>query len=42
MNEKQIAFIVCVNDEMKYSECRYYLERLKLPQGYEKYIITVT
>lgn len=42
MNEKQIAFIVCVNDEMKYSECRYYLERLKLPQGYEKDIITVT
>ena len=41
MNEKQIAFIVCVNDEMKYSECRYYLERLRIPEGYAVEMIKI-
>ena len=26
MNEKKIAFIICVNDMSAYAECRYYQE----------------
>lgn len=42
MDEKQIAFIICVNDDVKYAECRYYLDRLIVPEGYEKDIVAVT
>lgn len=41
MNEKKVAFILCVNDEMEYSECRYYLDMLKIPEGYETDVIIV-
>lgn len=41
MNEEKIAFITCVNDEMEYAECLYYLERLKVPDGWKKDIITI-
>ena len=30
---KKIAFITCVNHEEWYSECRLYLEHLRLPDG---------
>ena len=30
----KIAFITCVNSEDWYSECRLYLEHLKLPEGF--------
>lgn len=41
MNNKKIAFIICVNDPMEFSECRFYLDRLILPDGYEKDIISI-
>lgn len=41
MNERQIAFITCVNDEEEYAECRYYLNRLYIPKGYSRDIISI-
>lgn len=41
MNHKKIAFILCVNDDTEFSECRFYLDRLILPEGFEKDIITI-
>lgn len=34
LNKQKIAFITCVNDEAEYAECRYYLDRLHVPDGY--------
>lgn len=34
MNEKGIAFIVCVNDDTYFDECQYYINRLHVPEGY--------
>ncbi len=34
MNNQKIAFITCVNDEAEYTECRYYIEKLHIPEGY--------
>ena len=34
MDKKKIAFITCVNDEAEYAECRFYLDRLHIPEGY--------
>lgn len=41
MDEHKVAFISCVNDEMEYAECRYYLERLLIPEGYSIDIIGI-
>lgn len=41
MNEKKIAFIICMNDEAEYAECRYYLDRLIIPEGFDKDLITI-
>ena len=41
MNEKKIAFITCVNNELEYAETLYYIERLVVPEGYETNIIAV-
>ena len=41
MNHKKITFILCVNDDTEFSECRFYLDRLILPEGFEKDIITI-
>lgn len=41
MNDKKIAFILCVNDEQELCECSYYLERLLVPEGYEAEVITI-
>jgi len=40
-NDKKIAFIICVNDINKVTECIYYLDRLKVPKGFEKDVITI-
>lgn len=41
--EKQfkIAFIICVNDLQEYSECKNYIDRLKLPNGYTKDVLVI-
>lgn len=41
MNDKKMAFILCVNDEQELCECSYYLERLLVPEGYEAEVITI-
>lgn len=41
MNTKKIAFIACVNDREEFAEAEFYLNRLILPEGFEKDIITV-
>ncbi len=42
LSDKKIAFIICVNDADIFGECRYYLDRLELPDGFEKDMITIT
>lgn len=34
LDNRQIAFITCVNNETEYEECCYYLDRLRIPDGY--------
>ena len=41
IDNKRIAFIICVNDEEEYAECQYYLNRLHIPEGYEMDIISI-
>ena len=41
MDDKKIAFITCVNDEVKYAECRSYLDRLYIPKDHTIDIINV-
>ena len=41
MNNNQIAFIMCTNDEQYCEECIRYINDLKIPDGYEIDIITV-
>lgn len=41
MNEKKIAFIMCVSDERQLSEACYYIGRLHVPEDYEIDIITI-
>lgn len=41
MNSKKVAFIICINDWQEYEECKFYLDRLHIPSGYEKDIITI-
>lgn len=41
MNHKKIAFIIAVNDELYFEECKWYLNRLQVPEGYEMNIVTV-
>lgn len=31
---KSIAFIICVNDDTYFEECLFYIDRLRLPEGY--------
>lgn len=35
MNNKKISFLTCVNNEETYKECLSYIEKLKVPSGYE-------
>lgn len=40
--EYEIAFIVCTNDDVYMKECRAYIERLIVPQGYTISIIEIS
>lgn len=37
----KISVITCTNNEQEYNECRFYLERLHIPEGYSLEIIPV-
>lgn len=41
MNARKICFILCVNNELYKRECISYIERLALPDGFEREIIPV-
>lgn len=41
MNEKKIAFIICVSNEIYYEECQNYLNHLRVPEGYEVEVLAV-
>ena len=41
MNNQKIAFIICVNNEKYMDECRYYISKLDIPEGFETDIIEV-
>lgn len=41
MNNKKIAFIICVNSEMYFQECLWYINRLSVPDGYEIDVIAI-
>lgn len=38
---EKIAFILCVNDDRQFGECRYYIEHLLVPEGYSVEVIPV-
>lgn len=35
VNDKKIIFIICVNNELFFNECLYYIKHLHKPDGYE-------
>lgn len=41
MDEKKIAFIVCVNDDAYFEECQFYINRLRVPEGYGTDILAI-
>lgn len=40
-NKKEIAFIICTNDEDYLNECKKYIERLIIPNGYTVSLLAV-
>ena len=38
---RKIAFILCVNDNLFFSECKKYIQRLTVPKGYSVEIVPV-
>lgn len=41
MNDKKFCFIICTNCDYMLNECFYYIERLIIPEGYEREVLTV-
>lgn len=41
MNENKIAFIICTNNQLYFNECCYYINRLLLPEGFERDVIGI-
>ncbi len=41
MNNKLFAFIVCVDNRQFYDECKFYIDRLRMPYGYSAVIYPV-
>lgn len=42
LDSRKIAFIICMNNAEEYAECLYYINRLELPKGFQKDVISVT
>lgn len=40
-DNRKIAFIICVNNEAYFEECRYFIERLHVPDGYETDVLAI-
>lgn len=41
MNPKKVAFIICVNNELYFEECCWYINRLHIPESFEIDIISI-
>lgn len=41
MNDNKIAFIICTNNQLYFNECCYYINRLLLPEGFERDVIGI-
>lgn len=41
MNDKEIGFIICSNNQLYTAECLYYINHLNIPKGYQIDILTV-
>lgn len=41
VNDRKFCFIICANRENDLKECLWYLDRLSVPEGYEKEIIVI-
>lgn len=41
MNDKQIAFIICANNDLWYSECVRFIEELEVPTGYTTDVLCI-
>jgi len=41
VDEKEIAFIICVNNEVLFEECKFYIEQLTVPDDYAIDIIAI-
>ncbi len=41
MNDKEICFIICSNNQLYTEECLYYINHLNVPEGYQIDILTV-
>lgn len=41
MNHHEIAFIICVNNNVLFEECKYYIERVAVPEGYTVDIMAI-
>lgn len=42
MDDKKICFIACVNNESMFEECKLYIGRLYIPEGYEIDVLEVS
>lgn len=42
MNQNKFCFILCVNHQRYMEECLYYLNHLRIPEGYEMDVLTIT
>lgn len=40
-DKNTIAFIICVNNELYFDECQFYIDRLTIPKGYNINIISI-
>lgn len=41
MDDRKIAFIICVNNQQYFDECVWYINRLLIPENYEVDIIEI-
>lgn len=41
VNEKAVCFIICSNHSIYTEECIYYIEHLKVPEGYQIEVLTI-
>ena len=41
VNNKKIAFIICTNNKIQFDECKLYIDKLIVPDGYETELIPI-